>query len=382
MSQGIPRIEEFPSDNRYWRVDWFGAIERNPNVPSEPYVQLVISPLLRNEDIHSTAKHLASTHVTDYEKQRVISIGVGQLPFVSIGSVWLNGNCQAVKAGALQYFNNLPINDKTVRTVPGNHQVEDKNLIPYDGYRTGKGFMANLVTIERDEDPYGMLIPAMELIRFYYAVSTDMAHVVFSGDLKHRPHNVVNPEKCGFDEEDYRCILHLRQHLSDEDGWVIGRILSSDEAWRGATLPHDVMMRDSLNKKFLHPESGFPFSGVTDLRVRGKFVRAKDSVSKSGWRYLVLGIENCSAPFPFEKLTVGRDNDASQSEGEDELSDEEKKPAFAPPKHKTGTAKSRFKARTNPTWERPTNISPCRPTDSAPSWVRKSTGPKRINAAT
>ena len=141
--------------------------------------------------------------------------------------------------------------------------------------------MANLVAIERDEGPYGMLIPAMELVRFYYAVSTNMAHVVFSGDLKHRSHNVVNPEKCGFDEEENRCILHLRQHLSDEDGWVIGRILSSNEAWRGATLPHDAMMRDSQNKKFVHPESGFPFSGFTNLRVRGKFIRAKDSLSKS-----------------------------------------------------------------------------------------------------
>lgn len=95
---------------------------------------------------------------------------------------------------------------------------------------------------------------------------------------------------------------------------------------------------------FVHPESGFPFSGPTNLRVRGKFVRAKDSLSKSGWRYLVLGIENCSALFLFEKLTVERDNDASQSEGEDELSDEEKKPAFAPPKHKVGDGEKPFQS--------------------------------------
>tara|TARA_Y100000052_G_C2954173_1_gene89157 strand:+ start:328 stop:1368 length:1041 start_codon:yes stop_codon:yes gene_type:complete len=282
------------------------------------------------------------------KKQKVISIGVGQLPFVSIGSVWLNGYCQAVKAGVQKDLYNLPINDETIRMILGNHQVDDKNLIPYDGYRTGQGFMANLVAIERDEDPFDILAPSMELIRFYYAVSTDMAHVVFSGDLNHQPNNVVNPEKCGFDEEENRCILHLRQHLSDENGWFIGRILSSDQAWRGATLPHDAMMRDSLNRKFVHPESGFPFEGFTNLRVRGKFIRTKDSLSKIGWRYLVLGIESCSAPFPFDKLTVGRDNDASQSEGEDELSNEEKKPAFAPPKHKTGDGEKPFQSANEP----------------------------------
>ncbi|WP_189376523.1 hypothetical protein [Thalassotalea profundi] len=208
--------------------------------------------------------------------------------------------------------------------------------------------MANLVAIERDKDPFGLLIPAIELIRFYYAVSTDMAHVIFSGDLKHQPNNIINPAKCGFLQEENRCILHLRQHLSNEDAWVIGRILSSDEAWQGATLPHDTMMRDSLNSKFSHPESGFPFSGLTNLKVRGKYIKAQDNHSKSGWRYLVLGIENCSAPFPFENLTAGRDNDAGQSEGEDKLSDEDKATAFPVSKHKTSDSKKPFQSKDEP----------------------------------
>ena len=348
MAGNIPRIKEFPADDRYWRIDWFGAIERNPNVPSEPFVQIIISPLIQNEDIHSSAKKLASTHVTDYKDQCVIKIGVGQLPLISVGSIWLNGYCQTIKAGKQERFYNLLINDKTIRMVSGNHKEEYKNLVPFDGYRTGKGFMANLVAVERDNDPFGLLIPAMELIRFYYAVSTDMAHVIFSGDLKHQPNNILNPKKCGFLEEENRCILHLRQHLSNEDGWVIGRILSCDEAWQGATLPHDAMMRDSLNTKFSHPESAFPFSGFTNLKVRGKYIKAQDSHSKSGWRYLVLSIEHCSAPFPFENLTAGRDNDAGQSEDEDELSNKDKATAFPGSQHKTSDGKKPFQNTNEP----------------------------------
>jgi hypothetical protein len=348
MAGNIPRIKEFPADDSYWRIDWFGAIERNPNVPSEPYVQIIISPLMQNEDIHSSAKKLASTHVTAYSDQRVIKIGVGQLPLVSIGSIWLNGYCQSVKAGKSEYINNLLINDRTIRIIPGNHKEEGKNLIPYDAYRIGKGFMANLIAVERDNDPFGLIIPVMELIRFYYAVSTDMAHIIFSGDLKHQPNNILNPEKCGFLEEENRCILHLRQHLSNEDGWVIGRILSCEEAWQGATLPHDTMMRDSLNTKFSHPESFFPFSGLTNLKVRGKYIKAQDSRSKSGWRYLVLGIEHCSAPFPFDNLTAGRDNDAGQSEGEDKLSDEEKATAFPVSRHKASDGQKPFQSTNEP----------------------------------
>ena len=43
MKAGIPRIREFPADEPFWRVDWFGAVLRNPNIPSEPFIQVVIS---------------------------------------------------------------------------------------------------------------------------------------------------------------------------------------------------------------------------------------------------------------------------------------------------------------------------------------------------
>ena len=149
MSHGIPKISEFPCDDRYWRVDWFGAIERNPNVPSEPFSQIVISPLIQNESIHSTAKHLASTHVTNYDEQTVIRIGVGQLPFISIGSIWLNGQCQAAKAGQTKLLH-IHINEHTTKYISGNHKIKEKNLVPYEAYRMGKGFMANLMAIEHD----------------------------------------------------------------------------------------------------------------------------------------------------------------------------------------------------------------------------------------
>ncbi|MDN3432566.1 MULTISPECIES: hypothetical protein [unclassified Pseudoalteromonas] len=359
MSHGIPKISEFPCDDRYWRVDWFGAIERNPNVPSEPFLQIVISPLIQNESIHSTAKHLASTHVTNYDEQTVIRIGVGQLPFISIGSIWLNGQCQAAKAGQTKLLH-IHINEHTTKYISGNHKIKEKNLVPYEAYRMGKGFMANLMAIEHDKDPYGILIPVMELIRFYYAVSTDTSHIVFSGDLKHQPQNVINTKKCGFDEGEKRCILHLRQYLSDEDGWIIGRALICKEAWLGFTLPHDTIMKHSLNTKFLHPQSAFPFSGSSNLKVRGKFIPAKDELSKSGWRYLVLGITHCTALFPFEHLTADRDNNNNQAEGENKINDGDKKPAY--PQHKTSNADKPFQSQNEPNKNK-TNEHVLLPTD-------------------
>lgn len=183
------------------------------------------------------AELLAKTNITNYDQQRTIRIGVGQLPFVAIGSTWLNGHCQAVKAGKKVTFDELLITENTTQTVPSGHKQAGANIIPYKTYRTGKGFMANLVAVDAKR-PFRILVPVMELIRFFYAVSTDMAHVVFSGDLKHAPSNLVNPELCGFIAEENRCVLHLRQHLTDEDGCVIGRfpVTKPGEALRYRTI--------------------------------------------------------------------------------------------------------------------------------------------------
>lgn len=89
------------------------------------------------------------------------------------------------------------------------------------------------------------------------------------------------------------------------------------------------MMRDALNSKFSYPESCFPFSGKTDLKVRGIFFKATDTDS---WRFLVLEILHCSAPFPFEHLTAGRDNYNGQDENN---GDQNKKVAFPGAKHQT-----------------------------------------------
>ncbi len=41
MATRIPAIREFPKDDRYWRVDWYGAVQRKPGIPSESCFQAV-----------------------------------------------------------------------------------------------------------------------------------------------------------------------------------------------------------------------------------------------------------------------------------------------------------------------------------------------------
>ena len=318
MSRTIPPIKEFPKDGRKWRVDWFGAIERNYDIPTEPYVQVVISPL--REGVTDYAANSSVVH----DDRKAIRIGVGQLPLLSIGSLWQDGHCLPDRAGKATTFDGLDISDETTQVVQASLVEDGQQLIPFNAHRIGgAGMGSKCMAISWKGDPYGVLIPMAEIARFYYATSTDLAHALFAGAFRHDLNSLINTTESGYSEDTDSCVLRLRQHLEDEDGWIIGRILHSEEAWHGATLLHDTLMKDSVNQRRVHMETCFPFGGATSLSVQYKPV-----MSMGKWRHLVFAIERCTAPFPFENLTILRDNDNRQADPSTDLPDEEKRPAF------------------------------------------------------
>lgn len=334
MAGNIPRIKEFPADDRYWRVDAFGAILRNPNVPSEPFIQIVISPFVDADLYTKEPKDLISVNATNDDERKSIEIGVGQLPFVSIGSVWKNGYIQAFKAGAEETLYNVNIVDENIKIINANHKIDGKYLVPPNFYKFGKeGLYSKLIAIKNSkDDPFGILIPVIEVIRFYYALSTHLSHAVFSGAFKHNLNSLINPKNSGNIKEESRCILHLRKHISDEEGWVIGRILNSKEAFLGANQPFDDILQNSINNKWIHVTSTFPFLGSTNLTARTKRIR---SITEDGWKTLILGLEHCTAPFPLENATFPRDNDNNrEADPNKKLPPEAKKTAWPVPKDK------------------------------------------------
>lgn len=354
--RGIPEIKEFPSDSRYWRVDWFGAIQPNPKLPREPVLQVVITPF-KTPDITALLPNKlasASSGLVDYTDQRTISIGTGQLPAVCIGSIWRNSECQQQLAGQLTEFKGLEISKHTSQVLNASTKEHNQYIIPYSHYKFGKdGYFSKMVAVKHGGDPYGILIPMAELVRFYYAVSTDLADVIFSGDLKHNLHAVLNMEHTWSEPEEQREIIGLRQRFSDQDGWILARILNSHEAWLGATAVHDAMLKNRLNGVPAHIESNFPFAGSTNLIARCKML---PTVVPNKWRYLVLSLVRCSAVFPFRHLTVYRDNDNNRAKNGEDQPDDEKKPCWSGPRVIPGQQGKPFQSQQAPNKNAATEI--------------------------
>ncbi|MFY9179618.1 MAG: hypothetical protein WAO12_07560, partial [Venatoribacter sp.] len=65
----IPKIEEFPQDGQYWRMDWIGAFVPNANITTEPFVQIYLSPLAISP--MASPKDLASVNAVNWSGQKI-----------------------------------------------------------------------------------------------------------------------------------------------------------------------------------------------------------------------------------------------------------------------------------------------------------------------
>ncbi|WP_152625012.1 hypothetical protein [Xanthomonas albilineans] len=326
MPGRMPSIREFATDNRDWRIEGLGAIERNEH-------GLVIEVFLTPNSL----RELTTEPYPMPERRRVL-VSVGQLPYLRVGSHWQNGKLKPQMTGVRRVLRNVSIRSDKVRIVrlgdtlgpPSDKKAGQRWLVPPFRYRYPTAmYDARCLAIEHDGDPYGILLPTVEAIRFYYAPSTDLAHVMFSGALQHNRPHVIDTDYSGpADDVKNRMVVALRQWLADTDAWVIGRILGDPHAASGSARIHESLIIAGANMQRAFPECGLPFEGNADWTVQTVDI-APSRASNSRW--LILELEKCTGPFPYEELEVMRDNDNRQGDPLKDIPDVEKRPAWAKP---------------------------------------------------
>jgi len=313
-------IEEFKDASRpgsIWRLNWFGGIERDPEVVTEYKLQVVLSKV---KDGANGCWH--TELAVEQDTLRMVRIGVGQLPLLRMGSLWRDGKLEMLRSGVEQVFD-LHIPSGLPSYYIATDRVGQAGLIPFRDHRVmGYGKNTKCVVLPHNGDPAGIIIPVVELIRFYYANSTRLSKAIFDGDFIHFPSSIYDPDYTGLDGR--LAVVCRRQDVGDDDCWTIARILNSQTAFDGARRVSDSMMRDFANTRHANPESAFPFSGKTKLKALCK------KVGSAPGRWLVLSLVSCSALFPYEELQVMADNDGRQANPDTDLPDLDKVPIIRP----------------------------------------------------
>jgi hypothetical protein len=123
-------------------------------------------------------------------EKRTVKIGVGLLPYIWIGSVWQKR--RPVMTNLAAYRSRVSIDTTSFRMVALGMATSLDNAIPRNSYLFGASWphvcRTLLAAVEQNGDPYAVMVPTAEIIRFYYGPSTRLAQALFWGEY----HNMFN----------------------------------------------------------------------------------------------------------------------------------------------------------------------------------------------
>jgi hypothetical protein len=154
-------------------------------------------------------------------------------------------------------------------------------------------------------DDRRLVVPCMEMIRFYFGSSSELLSRLFTPPLtKDRLFKYVkrsNPEQL---------TVALADRMPRSSAEDIARIAASPVAWRAAVSISTSCLKASVSEQGIYPQAHFPFEGSTTLQVTGKWLPLGDQSRKT---FLAFQLHSCTHPFPFKSLFAIYNNPARAS---------------------------------------------------------------------
>lgn len=287
----VPTIEKLSSLEGTWRVDWFGDVaypdlNKRQSQPSVG-VQFSLYP-----------GPLGTIH------KREEWLPIGLLPFLKVGDLWLHGQPTGESTtSSKETFSNLRINRETVHfckaggkpdPVTHGHLNALAYWLPLDEHPWHREHThANCVVVTLS-DQLRLIIPCMELIRFYFGSSSSLLSTLFRPTLSKTSlvkQYVRKPNDSVF--------LRLADGISGASAADIARIIYSQEAWRAASFIGRSAFQCSSVGERIYPKCHFPFEGTTNLSVSGQWLF---HIGPEKTTFLVYQILSCSHEFPFKSI--------------------------------------------------------------------------------
>jgi hypothetical protein len=300
-------INNFPKDDNLWRVDYLANIQTNLSAKSEPLITAFLTQI-RTDAVFPISplnpNILTKRHATG-------DVGVGHHNIVNIGSVWKNGLrvTESIKPEIFKAKVNTSLADiiEFSSTTPNSNK---RIITPFE-YPLGADAFSQIksspvIAIPFNGDPYGLLIPAIEVIRFYYLISSRMALCIFYGEF-----DKLTSAPTTYDPSTKTVTLRLNWGVNQNDAWNIARYASSPTMQDAVQSIHYWIQKCTINgSEQISNSTFFPFFRETNLEFEGKKIKSNDGIE----RLLCTRLLKCSGPFLFDKVIVEEPERIEKSE--------------------------------------------------------------------
>lgn len=271
------------------RIDWFGDVTYASRTGgSTPMAQLVLSRWNESEHVARIRRDQFST----------IAVPIAYLRLFRIGDLWAGGErIETDETFIQETFDNLAINDATVEVAPAGLPLNQGGTLfyplPFSALEAHSGHTGAFCARVKVSNDVTLVVPCMELIRFYFGASGGLLKHLFSGALASRQLYT----SARINSATGIAHLDLFPGLPGVAASTVGRIAFDQQARKAMRWLVNSGVSASANKERHYPRTTFPFLGETTLTTQGRWIeQGKHQV------FLAERLVRCTHPFPFQKL--------------------------------------------------------------------------------
>lgn len=340
MFNAVPfPTREFPRDEKsqLYRVAWVGQFDLNPHALSEPTVELILVPYLEAEVNEATINRKA---FYDYGGVRLTRVGVGQLTDLHLGAFIRDRAVVAVPDYGPETYA-LLMDDSHMSVVRADATYREGGAdVPYipPGYYPlpAEALSSRCLVVERDvtdqTEVSRVIFPCSVLLTSYFGTSSGLIKEVVKGGMAADGNRIFAPDRTGFDADGMAYVC-LRPGMDDHDAPAIARFAHDPDICEEVQYIHESIVLNGLNGEGYMPVVRPPFRGATTMKLHGKRIK-----SGTRWHFLVFRIEDCTGPYPYERLRFARDNDGRGNGTKDPDRPEAYKESQKSPRHSSNKA--------------------------------------------
>lgn len=294
-SDSLPNFPSLTPDDRVWRLDWFGECAYPGTVRryAQPSIKVVLSPLRCDPTDHAA---LLLPDCTDFQHQHSAWAPISALPMLAIGDLWQAGRQIASPDYQVEVFKGLAISPESTAFVKAGLALEEHFLLPLSHHPWHRHHTQSYCVAIALGDQRRLLVPCVEIIRFYFGSSSNFLQRLFTAPLSQESfwtHKHFNPAT-------RHLHLVLANRLSGLSAPDIGRIAESKFAWRAAAGIYASCQKATATGHPAYPYTGFPFEGTTNLVASGLWLPFGEQENAT---FLAYRLRSCSHPFPFLSLS-------------------------------------------------------------------------------
>lgn len=218
------------------------------------------------------------------------------LPFIHIGDIWHDGKCVHSPAYQQEFFRDVEISRGTTLFIKADLAIDNQFVLPLNQHPWHRLQTQSYCICVSLPNKKRMVIPCIEIIRFYFGSSSSLLHRLFTTQISY-DHLWKDTH---FDNLSGRLHLKLSDGISGASAADIGRIALDKEAWHAACMIFNMCQLALLSGNPVYTYTGFPFVGITNLVVSGKWLSYGAAENLT---FVVYRLQSCSHPFPFASLS-------------------------------------------------------------------------------